>query len=320
LSVSSLRFEFGVQLAIPKIICFANAKGGVGKTKSCIALADAIIGVYARNVLVVDLDPLSSASLFMLQGNISKLNRAESQHITMDYYFESVALEDRKISLTQFMLPKIRLFAGSADIRLRYGSLLASSPRLGLLEERFLFNAKGANLGDFHQENLPYQNFMLRLAHNVKQDIAEACEVTGHEFVVIDTAAGAGLFAFIAMLISDIIIVPTIPDNMSLIATGRFIGQIRQFELETKQFVPRSMLLFSKVQPGFSSHIHNMDRLSRYDSSDFLSIPFLQKDLISDLDTSQTPLLTFENKYGAAAGNVKAFAREILGALESQAK
>ena len=67
-----------------KIISFANQKGGVGKTTSCVNVASAL-GILGHKVLIIDLDPqgnttsgvgiskkgLKATTRELLNGNLS---------------------------------------------------------------------------------------------------------------------------------------------------------------------------------------------------------------------------------------------------------
>jgi len=49
------------------VIAFMNMKGGVGKTTLCVNLADAISKLYDKNVLLIDFDPQSNATQYILR-------------------------------------------------------------------------------------------------------------------------------------------------------------------------------------------------------------------------------------------------------------
>lgn len=49
------------------VIAFMNMKGGVGKTTLCVNLADAISKLYDKKVLLIDFDPQSNATQYILK-------------------------------------------------------------------------------------------------------------------------------------------------------------------------------------------------------------------------------------------------------------
>ena len=293
-----------------KIICFANAKGGVGKTKATIALADCLIGVHGRKVLLVDTDQQASASFFMLEGDFSARLRLENLRKTLDYYFEDIALNKNELSLEQILFPRMRTFSAQGAQAAGYGSLIASSDRIDFVEERIVAMA-GAEI-EFNFTSAAwlakYDGIFRHLCPRFKNDIIELCANVPHEYVIIDTAAGYRLISMIAMIIADIIIVPTIPDLVSLTSTQRFIAQIHKYETSSSIAIPPMRLLFTKVQPGYQSHSSYISTLTSGPSkgADIIATPFLQRDVISQIDNAPAQIKTFDQKYESSAGNVKA--------------
>jgi chromosome partitioning protein len=302
----------------PKIICFANAKGGVGKTKASIAFADCLVGHFRQRALVIDTDQQASASLFMLEGDIAALRRLEAQQKTIDRYFEGVAGQTDQYPLSAFLLAKCRVFSGRDINQNTYGSLVACADRIDFVEERIVAAAAGIgpqNIGGWLEQ---YTSIFELISPQFKKDIIDLCSDIPHEYVIIDTAAGFRLFAMISMMISDVIIVPTVPDFASLNATFRFISQVDKYAVVNKKAIPAMHLQYTRVQPAFNTHSDYMERLRsarRAPKDDILKTPFLQRDIIAEIDSFPVRIRSFDEKYGAAAGNVKEMTREILSLL-----
>jgi cellulose biosynthesis protein BcsQ len=301
----------------PKIICFANAKGGVGKTKASVALLDCLVGSHGRNALLIDTDQQASASLFMLEGDFAARKRLEDRRKTIDHYFEALMF-GATIPFGHLISSKVRMFAGVPTSTPAFGSLVAASERIDFVEERIISTGHEPPLASGGWLT-KYNTIFGKLCPVFKADIIDSCSKTAHEFIIIDTAAGIRLFSVAAMIIADLIIVPTVPDLASLNATARFIAQMHKYETVVGGYLPNMHLLFTKVQPGFRSHDDSISTLLSFGPSprahDILEAQFLQRDIIAQIDNSPMPLQTFEHKYDLATGNVKEITREILALL-----
>jgi chromosome partitioning protein len=118
-----------------KLIAIANMKGGVGKTTTVVSLAEALAADDpSASILVVDLDPQASASVFLAGENLL------AEMITDDRTAEAF-LEDRLLNHeTTKLAPKIRNAVGGtthAGNQLKI-SLLPRGPHLRVVEREII--------------------------------------------------------------------------------------------------------------------------------------------------------------------------------------
>lgn len=201
-----------------QFIAVANMKGGVGKTATVISLAETLAalsierstktGIRPKNVLAVDLDAQASAS-FALAGDM-KLASLIRRSRTLDGFLERFLVKGEELSLTSLVAPSISDVTHQG-VPLRIG-LLASSPRLRTVERNLI-------------HSLTRHGYSLeRVEHDIYQLLSEKLRDLGTDFdyMIFDCPPGISILTEVALRMSDLTIVPTVPDFLSLLGLDAF--------------------------------------------------------------------------------------------------
>ena len=155
-----------------KVIAFANQKGGVAKTTTCVNVA----GIFAAkgvNTLLIDSDPQCNATSFLLRDGYPKAEES------LAALYEQRLCDDPELIKTT-RLPNLSIIAG--------GFKLA-----GMVSEVY---SRIKN----HERLLAY---LKKYA-------------TGFDVICIDCPPDIGIYTLNAFIASDYIIVPMIPERLSL--------------------------------------------------------------------------------------------------------
>ena len=231
-----------------KLIAVANMKGGVGKTATVVGVAEALaanavertrsIGAAPQSVLVMDLDAQSSAS-FALAGE-GRLKELMSGARTIDAFIAQVLLDGLDLRLLDYVAPNV------SDVT-HFGeplplSLIAASPHLRSLERGLVhaLTRNGLSLDDveFH---------IYQLLSGSLGPVRER-----FDYILFDCPPGISTLGEVAIRISDLTIVPTIPDYLSLLGMDAFSKNVwNEFaSANPKLPVPNSLphVLLSKVR------------------------------------------------------------------------
>lgn len=131
-----------------KIISFANQKGGVGKTTSCVNIASAL-GVLGFKVLIIDLDPqgnttsgvgiskkgLKATTKELLTGELPvEQIIQETPYKNLHVIPTNTALAGAEFELFDIDEPEFRIKSGLASVKDQYDYILIDCPpSLGML-------------------------------------------------------------------------------------------------------------------------------------------------------------------------------------------
>ncbi|MES1198895.1 MAG: ParA family protein [Pseudomonadota bacterium] len=287
-------------------IAVVNMKGGVGKSTAVAALSEILASKAKSRVLAVDLDPQANSS-WVLAG-VDRWSESRKAGRTVDAFFEDV--------LWQRGLPKVPDFITEnvSDVKLKSQiDLLITTPEFRYTEREAIEKLveEGCRLRDVRQR---IANAVRRIREQVDQR---------YEYMIVDCPPGISYFAEAALLIADVVVVPTIPDFMSQFGLETFIRRVltplaAPPLLQRPPLEPgRLCVLLSKFDNGME--LHRTESVNIRDSGRGRYVCF-QEAVPQDQDVARAAEFsdekrTLELKYGRALPAFRAAADYIAREL-----
>ncbi len=197
-------------LALPPcVMSFMNLKGGTGKTTLAIAVSEATCLLFNKKIALIDCDFQSSASISILGR--TQFNALVSRERTLDGAMLQAISNPNGFALKEYVVPS-PLAVTEAVGRL---SCLPASPHMPRSERQILSHfLKNNDLESACQQASVY--------------IAKAIRsLTAHfDLVIVDCPPGVTLFSEGAVRASDFLIVPTLPNDISIGAIEHLRNEI----------------------------------------------------------------------------------------------
>ena len=187
-------------------------KGGVGKTTTVISLAETLATDQNTPVLVIDIDTQANAS-YCIAGD-ERLERCIYNNHTIDEFFYTKLVGTLPFSLediAQTQISQVTHLGQPLNV-----SLIASSPQLRVTE-REIIHILTRNKYDMGAIEGRSTQVLGREIEKLREK---------YEYIIFDCAPGISAFTVAAITLSDMVIVPTIPDFLSHLGLTAFLKNV----------------------------------------------------------------------------------------------
>jgi chromosome partitioning protein len=292
-----------------KLISIANMKGGVGKTTTVVSLAEALSAYDPKaSVLVVDLDPQASASV-ALAGD-SLLAKMIMGGRTVEAFLDDRLINNADSPLGPKIHPTVSQTTHCGN-QLKI-SFLPCGPDLRIIERQIMYGLSEQNHNLKFIEGQVWKLF--------KQEFIPLKKT--YDYVIFDCPPGISPISEAAIRESDLVIVPTIADFLSVYGLKAFLKILWK---GPKSSLPRPKLphvLITRWLPHIRQFREVHEQLQSASRLEVAEIRLFDTkmqqsaELARALEPRGTP--TFTRKYGSVINTLDNFVTEVRGMLNGK--
>ena len=287
------------KVPMANIISVINLKGGVGKTTTCVALAEFMAAVFDKRVLVIDLDPQTNATTILIgedrwkdlndKGHTLAQLFKDALHDGPDMRFDLDATLQRGVSSVG-VVRKLDLLPSSLD-------LIDVQDRLGSMSS-----------GRFHSD-VP-TNVLWRATRGILDD---------YDYVLIDCPPNLGLITLNGLRLSTGYIIPTIPDVLSTYGIDQIVTRVAAFSDNVGQPIEPLGIVVSKFRSQSTTHTNTVRRLRASDKLPKVFDTYVRESEHIAASAEFKPVNQLRQKYGYQGqyDTYTALTQEVIAAVES---
>lgn len=224
------------------VISTINLKGGVGKTTVTVGIAEMLVHEHHQNVLVIDLDPQTNATVMLVEEH--RWRELDEEGATVAQLFADALEEEpsaRSFSLEQALQQDVGQVSEMTGL-----DLLPSSLRLIDVQDRLATMP----LGKYFTYS-PSAILETAVKHTLDQ----------YDFVLIDCPPNLGLITLNGLRISDSFIIPTIPDVLSTYGIPQILHRVADFAAELNEPIEPLGIVINKYRAASVVHGNTLDQL-----------------------------------------------------------
>ena len=279
-----------------RVISVINLKGGVGKTTTAVGLAQILSVEFNKKILVVDLDAQTNATT-MLIGEEKWMEVNKQKQTIAQLFYEGVYPRSEKI----FDINRAILKGVSNIDEVKLVDMLPSSLDLIDIQEEVIKAPRGIF------SVIRPVDLLDKSLRKIKQK---------YDYILIDCPPNLGVITRNGLKVSDVYIIPTVPDVLSTYGIPQIISRVNKFSKELEKEIKPLGIVITKYREQSALHKRTVKELRKERDCRVFETIFKENDNIANA-AEYINKSTMRQKWGykGQVDNFKLLAEEIMRAM-----